>query len=210
MKTLRSQSILISTLIALSLTPLHAYRGNQFLSRAIELSAAEVRLGTMAINKTRNTDVQAFAEMLVADSNQALDKLTELRAARTTVRAVPETTTVAADSVWTARRMHRSANDIPITPDHHRIAERLSLLSGGQFDRRFINEMIREHREAINFFEAQFHGPGNGSLPYGGRAYSLEDLAKDLDTADFARDTLPTLRLHLERAHALQLKLLDR
>lgn len=197
-------------LIALCLIPLYAYNGNQFLSRAMEMSAADVRLVTIAINRTHNTEVLAFAETLIADYNEDLRKLTELRAGRTTVRATPATTTVAANSIWTARRMHRSAFDIPITEDHHRIAQRLASLPDDQFDRRFITEMVREHRAAISLFEAQTHVSGNKALKTGLHnpgSYSLEDLAKDLDTADFARDTLPTLRLHLERAQALQLKL---
>jgi predicted outer membrane protein len=213
MKMLRCQIPLPAILIGLSVIPLYANHGNQFLSRAMEMSAAEVRLGTVAMTKTNNVEVQAFAEMLVADYNEALHKLIELRAARTTVRATPATSSVSAQRVWGAGRMHRTANDIPITQDHQRTADRLSSLPDDQFDRHFISEMVREHREAISLFAAQTHGPGNGALKTAShdvQTYSLEELAKDLDIADFARDTLPTLRLHLERAETLQRKLQKR
>jgi predicted outer membrane protein len=211
MKTLRSKFLVISIVTGSGLIPLYANHGNQFLSRAMEMSAAEVRVGSMAIDKSSNTDIQAFAEMLVTDYNEALQKLMELRAARTTVRATPAATSVSAQSMWGVGRMHRTASDIPITPDHQRTADRLSSLSGNQFDQRFISEIIREQREAISLFEAQRHG--NASLktaPHDVRAYSLEELAKDLDTADFARATLPALRRHLERAEALQRQLQKR
>src|ERR1041385_3858491 len=210
MKTALMKIILIAIFMGVALIPLYAYDGNQFLSRAMEMSAAEVRLGTMAMNKTRNTDIQAFAEMLVADYNETLHKLMELRAARTTVRATPAATSVTAPSIWDAGRMHRTANDIPITPDHQRTANRLSSLSDDQFDRRYISEMVREHREAISLFEAQTHRSRNGApkmASHDAQTYSLAELAKDLDTADFARATLPTLRLHLQRAEALQRQL---
>ena len=176
------------------------------------MSAAEVRLATMAINKTNNTEVQAFADTLIADYNEALHKLIKMRAARTTVRATPETTTVSAQSALGGERMHRTANDIPITPDHQRIAYQLSSLSGDEFDRRFISVMIQEHRKVINLFEAETRGSGNAPLKTHDdtQTYSLEQLVKDLDTADFARATLPTLCLHLERAQALQRQLQKR
>ena len=179
----------------------------------MEMSAAEVRLGTMAINKTHNTDVQAFADMLVADYNAALLKLMELRAARTTVRATPEATSVTPGTTWGTGRMHRTASDIPITPYHQHIADWLSSTSDDLFDRRFINEIVREHREAISLFEDQTHGSRNAVIKtdtHDAQTYSFEQLVKDLDTADFARATLPTLRLHLERAEALQKQLQKR
>jgi predicted outer membrane protein len=120
--------------------------------------------------------------------------------------------------------MRRTAGDIPITPDHQRSFDRLSSLSGNDFDREFIKEMVRQYSEAINFIQAQTHVHGNDAgirgnqtkttteqqiarlkpAARGAETYSPEELAKDLDTADFARDTLPTLRLHLERAEAIQ------
>jgi predicted outer membrane protein len=210
MKTSLTKIIPIAIFLGVSLIPFYAYDGNQFLSRAMEMSAAEVRLGTMAIDKTRNADIQAFAEMLVADYNEALHKLMELRAARTTVRATPAATSVSAPSSWDAGRMHRTAQDIPITADHQRTAYRLSALSDDEFDRRFISEMVQEHRETISLFEAQTHRPRNGApkmASHEAQTYSMEELAKDLDTADLARDTLPTLRLHLQRAETLQRQL---
>src|ERR1700752_982187 len=149
MSTLCSEIPLIFILLGPPLIPLYAHNGTQFLSRAMEISAADVRMGTMAMDKSHNPDVQAFAKMLVADYNEALRKLIRLRAARTTVSATSATTSVTAQSIWDAGRMHRTANDIPITADHQRTADRLSSLADDEFDRRFIGEMVREHREAI-------------------------------------------------------------
>jgi predicted outer membrane protein len=218
-------------IVALFLAPAYSHHGNQFLSRATEMNAAEVRLGEIAMNKTQDADVKSFAEMLVADHNEVLHRLMQLRAARTTVRASFDATSAnASQSGWGAARMRRTANDIPITPDHQRVVDRLSSLSGGEFDLRFINEMVRDHREAIDFFEAQTHVHGNNAARAGNQAkttagqeigrlkpaaraaetYSPEDLAKDLDTADFATDTLPTLHLRLKQAEAIQKRLQKR
>jgi predicted outer membrane protein len=228
MKTLHSRMILNSILVCLLLVPAYAHHGNQFLSRVMEMNAAEVRLGEAAIIKARNTDVKDFAETLVSDHNEFLHRLVDLRTARTTTRATPAAaTSVGSQRVWSAARMHRTASDIPITPDHQHILDQLLLLSADDFDRGFISEMVREYREAINLFAAQTHVHGNAAAVAGNQTkiradrqiaglkpaargaetYSLEDLAKDLDTADFARDALPTLCLHLAQAEAIQKRL---
>src|SRR5437870_13683171 len=93
MNSLSSRLILVSTIGALFLVPLYAHHGNQFLSKAMEVNAAEVQLGQMAVNKTQNARVKDFAEMLVKDHNEALDKIRELREARMTTRATTDNTT---------------------------------------------------------------------------------------------------------------------
>src|SRR5712691_5684231 len=89
MKRLPSRMMIAATILILSLVPAYAHHGNQFLSKATEMIAAEVRFGEIATHKTHNTEVKGLAEMLVADHNEVLRKLMELRAARTTVRATP-------------------------------------------------------------------------------------------------------------------------
>jgi predicted outer membrane protein len=220
MNTLISRLILISALLlTLPLIPIYAHHGNQFLSKAMEMNAAEVRLGEMALNKTQNAQVKDFAEMLVRDHMEALDKVKELRDARTTTSA---------NTDEEARRsvdIHRDIKDVPLTPQHQRLSERLSALSGTLFDREFINEMLRAHRDAISDFEAQSHAHGNGPITSNrkdsgtagqiarqkpGPRYSEDDLSRDVDTADFAREMLPILRHHLEEAEAIQRQLQTR
>jgi predicted outer membrane protein len=172
------------------------------------MSATAVRLGTIASERTYSTEVRAFAETVVADQNKALQNLMDLRAARTVIRATPVTPNgFVVQTGWGTERIHRSAADIPMSPDHHRTFERLSSLPTEEFDRQFVNEIIREHREAIALFEEQTHVHGNEVLRRSPRAvqdYSSEELLKDLDTADFAAATLPTLRHRLREAEALQ------
>jgi predicted outer membrane protein len=191
--------------------PAYAYRGSQFLSRAIEMSAAEIRISVMARNQGENSEVKAFAEMVVTDQNKALRKLVDLRAARTTTRATSQE--IAAQTGRRADRIHRTADDIPLTAEHHRTLDQLSSVSDDEFDRQFINEMVHEYRDVISLFESQTHSRGNEAVKAAAREpqdYSPEDLLKDLDTADFASDTLPTLRLRLKQAEAIQKRLKKR
>ena len=48
--------------MGLCLVSAYGHHGNQFLSRAVEESATEVRLATIAAEKTHSTEVKAFAE----------------------------------------------------------------------------------------------------------------------------------------------------
>jgi predicted outer membrane protein len=224
MNTLSSRFMLVSMLVALSLVPVYAHHGNQFLSRAAEMNAAEVQLGEMATSKTQSARVKDFAQMLVTDHKQALDKIMELRAERTTTNVSGTTDN------RTSADTHRNAADFPLVAEHQRTYQRLSALSGADFDREFINEMVRGHREGIRIFEAQTNVHGNGAISRdlkNGKAtpqiarqkpgdaddspdnskYSRSDLERDLDTSDFARETLPTLHHHLEQAEAIQREL---
>ena len=65
------------------------------------------------------------------------------------------------------------------------IAERLSRLSGAQFDQAYAKAMVEDHEEAVALFEAQTK---NG---------------RDAAVKEFASKTLPKLRDHLEMARKL-------
>jgi predicted outer membrane protein len=111
---------------------------------------------------------------------------------------------------------------VHLTPAHQRIVERLTTLSGEAFDRDFVDVMVQEHRQAIRDFEA--HSRAHGNAITGGkkqgtvsdqqaacqkptapdqRTYSREEVRLDVDTAEFAATTLPTLRRHLEQAEEI-------
>ena len=234
MNSLSSRLILVSTIGALFLVPLYAHHGNQFLSKAMEINKAEMQLAEMAMNKSQNARVKDFADMIVRDHKEAMDKLKDLHEARIAGRSKTGSTTGSTTSGATNQTTRnsidqQSGTDAPLTPEHKRVADRLASLSGANFDREFINEMVRGHREAIQLFEAQTHVHNTGGATTrnqpdttsgqqtarqkptsGDQKYSRSDLDKDMDTADFARDMLPTLRHHLEEAESIQRELQKR
>ena len=61
--------------------------------------------------------------------------------------------------------------------------EQLSKLSGEEFDRQFAQDMVNDHKQDISKFENQAKSKG----PF----------------ADFARQTIPTLKKHLQTAESL-------
>ena len=213
------RNIAIVAVLAASLTTLYAHHGTQFLSKAIETNTAEVQFAQMAASKSQNPRVKDFAETLIRDHNEALSQLKGLRDARI------------ADSVSTKNQVSGSAAkaanaDVQLTAEHRRTSERLGMLSGADFDREFIDVMVRAHRAGIRDFEAQSHIHGNGATSSNkqktdsteaiarqkpsdsdSKQYSRDDLRRDVDTADFAEATLPTLKHHLEQAESIQKEL---
>jgi predicted outer membrane protein len=192
----------------LVVVPAFAHHGTAFLNKAMEMNMAEVRMAELAATKTDSDQVKQYAQMLIKDHNQALDKIKELRDAR-----LAET---AAKSNTLDERTLKNAADVPLTAQHQKTMEHLATLSGAAFDNEFMNIMLREHRDAIHDFEAQTRVHGNEATDKspaapnatrqkpGDQKYSHVDLTKDQDTADFARETLPTLRQHLERGEMIQ------
>ncbi len=131
----------------------------QFFVAAAAANLSEVSLGQLAMDRATNADVKTFASRMIADHGNANGELTQL-ALRKGV-ALPTT--------------------IP-TSD-------LSNIAGADFDRAYINQMVRDHQKAVGDFQ------------------SASVNAKDPDLRAWAAKTLPTLQDHLAAAKRLQSKL---
>ena len=216
MSNIGFRTIVVSMIVVGMFAPLYGHHGMQFLSKAMEMNTAEVRLAEMATNKTQNARIKDFAQMMMRDHNQTLDKIKELRDAR--LASSPAAKAVDPTS--------KNDANVQLTPEHQRTLDRLSALSGTEFDRQFMDVMVSEHRMAVRDFENQSHAHGYGTSPKkqtgitsGQTAarqkpstsdqgkYSPADLHRDVDTAEFANATLPTLRNHLQQAEQIQKEL---
>jgi putative membrane protein len=216
-KTLVSRIALVSLIASVLLVPLYAHHASQFFSKAMELNATEVRIGELAMNMSQNPQVKEFAQMMVTDHNEGLTKTSEMLDARAAMEGM-DRTKIGPNT--------KNAKDIKLTAQHQQLYDRLSKLSGADFDREFIAAMVTGHRDAIVMFEAQSRAHGNSptssthtTMPSSQQTmrqkptdpdqgkYSRADLQMDRDSADYARDTLPTLRSHLQQAEAIQKQL---
>jgi len=217
MRNFLFQTTIISIVTVAIFAPLYAHHGTEFLLKATELNTAGVRFADMAPSRTQNPRIKEFAQMLVQDHNQALDEISELRDTRL------------ADSLLGKKQIDsktaKVAAAVQLTSEHQRALEKLSNLSGADFDREFIDLIVRDHRQAIRDFESQSHVHGNAvgvtqqkdtesvqyrqkpSAPDQQRKYSIAELRRDIDTVDFANAVLPTLRAHLQQAEAIQREL---
>jgi putative membrane protein len=133
-----------------------------FLREAAQGSATEVALGRMAQEKGSSDAVKEFGKRMVEDHSKAAEELTQVaQMAKLDVRS-----------------------DVP--KKAKRAQDKLSKLSGADFDRAYAKMMVSDHKEDIKAFEREAH---SGTVPA---------------VKDFAAKTLPTLQEHLKLAEQLE------
>ncbi len=133
-----------------------------FLKEAAQGSAVEVALGRMAQEKGSSDAIKEFGKRMVEDHSKAAEEL----------RQVAQTAKVDVRS------------DMP--KKAKKAQDKLSKLSGADFDRAYAKMMVSDHKEDIRAFEREAH---SGAVPA---------------VKDFAAKTLPTLQEHLKLAEQLE------
>ncbi len=133
----------------------------QFVMKAAQGGQAEVELGQLAQQKAQDPKVKEFAQRMVNDHGQANQKLQSLASSKSI--------------------------NLPSQPDKKEKAEkdRLSKLSGEQFDRAYMEHMVRDHKKDVAEFQRE------------------STSAQDPDIRNFASSTLPTLQDHLKQAESI-------
>ena len=131
-----------------------------FMNEAAQAGLAEVKLGKIAVDRASDAKVKQFAQMMVDDHSGANEKLMKI-AANKNVSLPAE-----------------------CNAQQQATAKKLEKLSGAEFDRMYVDEMVKDHKKAIALFEK-------------------EAASSDPELMAFAKDTLPTLRKHLQEAEAL-------
>jgi putative membrane protein len=157
-----------------------------FMERAIESNAAEVELGKLAEKKSENPRVRSYAAMLVRDHTDALNVLHRLASGGS------ENTT--------------SLSKVTLSGDHQRLFDRLNQLSGPDFDREYVHAMLQEHRKDVKEFEKEARSGSTGNSDAIRQKPQADTTVNYSATEErsIARDLLPSLRMHLERAQALE------
>lgn len=132
-----------------------------FVNQAAEGGLAEVELGKMAETKAANPQVKQFAERMVHDHTQANDQLKQV------------------------------ASDEGIQlPDHisqkdRMLKARLSKLSGDQFDKVYMQNMVKDHQKDVAQFKRESKDAQNPAV------------------RNFAQKTTPILESHLSEAEQI-------
>lgn len=133
----------------------------QFMVSAAGSGMAEVQLGTLAAHKAAEPAVKQFGETMVRDHTKANDALAEV--------AMRKGVALPSDIPMAERREH----------------DKLSKMSGSDFDREYTRHMVTGHQKVADIFRAASRS------------------AQDPDVRQFARQTLPTIEHHLQMAKAL-------
>jgi putative membrane protein len=141
--------------------PPTASSDQDFFNQALGAGAGEIGMARLARGKAQARDVRVLAERMIADHSAADRRLKAL-----------------------AKRLKLDVSPTPDEPPPELIAA-----SGPDFDKQYIDLMIKAHQNAIALFESEANG---GQDP---RAKRL------------AREMLPELRHHLRLAEAIAKKL---
>lgn len=135
-----------------------------FVMKAAMGGMAEVKLGEMASQRASNDEVKQFAQRMVTDHGKANNELKDL-AARKNVTLPTE-----------------------IDAKHKATHDRLIKLSGADFDREYMREMVKDHDKDVAMFE------------------KASQSSRDADLKNWAAQTLPTLREHQKMARDIASK----
>jgi putative membrane protein len=130
----------------------------KFIDEAAKGGMMEVELGQLAVQKAASAEVRQFGQRMVQDHSQANQKL--MQVASQVGVTVPKT----------------------LSADMRKEKDKLSGLSGAEFDRMYMSHMLKDHQKDVKEFEKTSQ-KGNNTAVRG-----------------FAQQTLPTLRQHLDMA----------
>lgn len=131
---------------------------HHFIKEAAQGGLAEVTLGQMAADKGESKEVREFGRRMVQDHSKANDELKTLA----TAVGVPLPTEMSTEA--------------------KSFQQRLENLSGAEFDRAYMDEMLKDHMKDVSAFEKQAVDGQNAQVK------------------EWAQKTLPTLREHLSLA----------
>jgi putative membrane protein len=129
---------------------------SSFLVDATNGGMAEVALSRLAMEKTSNESIKHFADLMVSGHTAVNDEIRAL-AARKNV-------TLPSD----------------VSEENKKKADDMMKKAGKDFDKEYINVMIKDHEKAIDLFEKATNN------------------LKDAEVISFATNTLPNLRGHLD------------
>jgi putative membrane protein len=130
----------------------------EFMRKAAQGGAAEVELGTLATQRAARPAVRDFGARMVKDHGAANAELATLARAK--------------------------GVELPTTPDptHRAVRDRLMALQGPDFDRAYLQEMVKDHTQDVAEFER------------------ASQTASDADLRTWAASKVPILREHLALA----------
>jgi len=136
-----------------------------FMTEAAKGGMAEVQLSTLATTKAQNADVKKFAQQMIQDHTNANAELKQLAGKKNV--ALPT----------------------DLDAEHKDIKDKLSGLSGAEFDKEYVSAMVADHEKSVNLFKTQ------------------ADSGTDAETRAFAAKTLPKLQMHLDMIKGMQSKM---
>ena len=134
----------------------------RFMKEAASGGLMEVELGKIAAEKGSHQRVKEFGKRMQADHSKANTQLKKIASSK--------------------------GVELPTEPsgEHKSTMDKLTKLSGAEFDREYMEAMVDDHKEDIEKFQTQ------------------ADMGKDPELKKFASENLPILKKHLELAQSTE------
>ena len=136
-----------------------------FAMKAAQGGMTEVKVGQLAADKASNADVKAFGQQMVDDHTKANDQLKSV--------AQEEGMTLPTD----------------INAKQQAMYDKLSKLSGSDFDKAYVKAMMMDHQEDVKDFNKEATS------------------GRDPKIKSFASETLPVVQGHLDKLKGIQSKM---
>lgn len=134
----------------------------EFVREAADISMAEVQLANLAIQKASSQAVKDFAQQMLEDHSTANDQLKDL--------ATGENITIPS----------------AVSSDAQDNIDKLNKLSGTEFDKEYMDQMVKDHEKSVSDFE------------------EASQNVSDPELKAWVDQTLPKLRNHLDMAQSIQ------
>jgi putative membrane protein len=161
----------------------------QFVRKASMSSQMEVALGNLAEDKAESDQVKQFGEQLARDHEAANRELqSSLGGGDATTAQQPGAGTSTAARPGGVATAGGDREQALMNDQMEQTRQRLERVRGAEFDRAYLDEIVKHHEKDIQEFE---------------RAARSDNA----QVRAFAERTLPTLRQHLQQAQQLQASL---
>lgn len=134
----------------------------KFVKEAALANMAEIELANLANEKASNDAVKQFAQRVLQDHDEATNKLKEIAAQKNI--ALPT----------------------DLDSSHKRARDKLAKKSGADFDKEFMETMVKDHKKTVKDFDKEAK---NG---------------KDADVKALAGELAPVMHTHLEQAQQVE------
>ena len=139
-----------------------SFDSQKFVTEAASGGMMEVQLGEMAMEKASSEEVKDFGQTMVDDHSKANEELKQLASSNNLT--IPET----------------------LTDKHQKTVDKLSELSGEEFDQEYMKTMVKDHKKDISKFE------------------KAAEKADNTELQAWAQKTLDVLKQHHQKAEDIQ------
>jgi putative membrane protein len=166
----------------------------KFIMEATHGGMMEVELGKLGVEKASSPDVKQFAQRMVDDHSKANDELMQLASQKGVTLSHGDHQATMSNTASGMTESTGTGHSSSADKDHQAmmkgqaVKDKLSKLSGADFDREYMSMMVKDHVKDVKEFE------------------EASSKAKDADLKAWAAKTLPTLREHLQMARDVNSK----